>query len=68
VEAPRVRSIAARSPMAAWQLLSPEEQQLLLDYVERAQGWAAEATLDATCYTTSKPRKGEQAVTVSMAG
>jgi len=68
VETPRVRSIAARSPTAAWQLLSPKEQHRLLDYVERAQGWAVKATLDATCKTTSKPRKGEQAVTVSKAG
>jgi hypothetical protein len=68
VEALRVRSIAARSPMAAWQLLSPEEQQLLLDYVDRAQGWAAKAIPDATCYTLSKQRKGERPDRVSMAG
>jgi hypothetical protein len=64
----RVRSIAARSPTAAWQLLNQEEQRRLLDYVERAQGWVAEATLDAAAYTTSKKRKGEQACRVSLAG
>jgi hypothetical protein len=68
VETPRVRSIAARSPTGACQLLSPEEQHRLLDYVERAQGWAVKATFDATCKTTSKPLKGEQAVTVSKVG
>ncbi len=67
VKAPRVRSIAARSPTAAWQLLSPEEQRRLMDYVERAQGWAAKATLDATCYIVSKQRKGERPGRVSMA-
>jgi hypothetical protein len=65
---PRVRSIAARSPNAAWQLLTPDEQRRLLDYVERAQGWAVKATLDATCSTVSKQRKGERPGRVSMAG
>ncbi len=68
MEAPRVRSIAARSPMATWQLLSPEEQRRLLDYVERVQGWAAKATLDATCSTVSKQRKGERPGRVCLAG
>ena len=56
---PCVRSIAARSPGAAWQLLTLDEQRRLLVYIEKTKVWAAEPSMDAAWYSTTKHWKGE---------
>jgi hypothetical protein len=65
MKVPCVRSIAARSPGAAWQLLTSDERRRLLAYIERAQAWETSPSLDAACYSTNKYWKGELSAMVS---